>query len=131
MSDMTGAPQGAQRGAETTRNVPVFVPPADIYEDARALYLSLEMPGVEPDALGVTLEKRVLTVSGHTRPAAPHGCSLTHAEYRAGDYERSFTLSESIDADAIEAVLSDGVLRLKLPKAQPAPAKSINVKAVG
>jgi HSP20 family molecular chaperone IbpA len=40
-------------------------------------------------------------------------------------------LSEAIDADKIEAELTDGVLRLKLPKAQPAPAKTIQVKAAG
>jgi len=131
MVEMAGGPQVAQRGAETTRNAPVFLPAADIYEDATALYLALEMPGVDPDALGITLDKRVLTVAGRSRPVTPPGYSQTYAEYRDGDYERAFTLSEAIDADGIEAVLTDGVLRLKLPKAQPAPAKTINVKAGG
>lgn len=131
MADMTGMPHGGPRGAETTRNVPVFVPAADIFEDSAALHLALEMPGVEVDALGITLDKRVLTVTGRSRQIAPQGYSLTHAEYRDGDYERAFTLSETIDADGIEAVLTDGVLRVRLPKAQPAPAKTINVKAVG
>ena len=132
MADMTGEPRAPQqRGAESTRNAPVFLPAADIYENKEALFLSLELPGVDAESLGISLEKRVLTVTGRSRALAPHGYSLTHAEYRDGDYERSFTLSEVIDADKIEAALTDGVLRLKLPKAQPAPAKAINVKAVG
>jgi HSP20 family molecular chaperone IbpA len=42
-----------------------------------------------------------------------------HAEYRDGNYERAFTLSDQVDDEHIEAVLKDGVLRLKLPKAAP------------
>ncbi|HYN39245.1 MAG TPA: Hsp20/alpha crystallin family protein [Rhodospirillales bacterium] len=132
MVDMTGEPRASQqRGAESTRTGPVFLPTADIYENKDALFLSLELPGVDPQTLGITLEKRVLTVTGRAHAAAPHGYSLTHTEYRDGDYERSFTLSEAIDADRIEAELTDGLLRLKLPKAQPAPAKTIHVKAAG
>lgn len=50
-------------------------------------------------------------------------------EYRDGNYERSFTVSEPIDTAKIEAVLKDGVLRLTLPKAAPSPAARISVKA--
>lgn len=132
MADMSGEPRAPhQRGAESTRNAPVYLPTADIYENKDALFLSLELPGVDGESLGVTLEKRVLTVTGHSRSQPPQGYGLSHAEYRDGDYERSFTLSEAIDAEKIEAELTDGVLRLKLPKAQPAPAKTINVKAAG
>ena len=114
-----------------TRNVPIFVPAADIYETEDALFLSLEMPGVSPDALNIMLDQRVLTISGRSRSSAPEGYSLTHHEYRDGNYERAFTLSEAIDSDKIEAELKEGVLRLKLPKSQPAPAKTINVKTAG
>lgn len=130
MTDMTAQPQAGDRGAaESTRTVPVFVPVADIYETKDALVLSLELPGVDAGALNVTLEKRVLTISGRSHVTAPEGYSLTHREYRDGDYERTFTLSEAIDGENIEAELAEGVLRLKLPKSQPAPAKTINVKA--
>ena len=118
-----------ERAAESTRNVPVYQPAADIYESKDALVLSLELPGVDADAVAITLDKRVLTVSGRGGAKAPEGFALVHAEYRDGDYERSFTLSEAIDGDRIEAAMRDGVLRLTLPKAQPAPAKTISVKA--
>ena len=48
-----------------------------------------------------------------------------HAEYREGNYERVFTLSDQVDGDRIDAVFKDGVLRLTLPKATPSPAKKI------
>lgn len=129
MTDISGAAKGAgERGAENTRSQPVFLPPADIYETKDALFVSLEMPGVRPDAINVTLDKRVLAVSGRSTHNAQAGFSLAHAEYRDGTFERSFTLSEAIDGERIEAVIKDGVLNLKLPKAQAAPAKKIGVK---
>lgn len=131
MADMGSEQRSRGHGAESMRNSPVFVPVADIYATKDAHFLALEMPGVDPDSLNITLDKRVLTISGRSHSAAPQGYALTHAEYRDGDYERAFTVSEAIDADRIEAELTDGVLRLKLPKAQPAPAKTINVRAGG
>lgn len=130
MTDMGAQPNAGERGAESTRNGPVFIPVTDIYETDQALFLALEVPGVDPAAVSITLDKRVLTIAGRSRAQVPEGYSLTHGEYRDGDYERSFTLAESIDGEHIEAELRDGLLRLKLPKAQPAPAKSIHVKAV-
>jgi HSP20 family protein len=130
MADISAHPQAGER-AESTRNAPIFAPTADIYETEDALFLSLEMPGVSQDTLNIMLDQRVLTISGRSHSSAPEGYSLTHHEYRDGDYERAFTLSEAIDSDKIEAELKEGVLRLKLPRSQPAPAKTINVKAAG
>ncbi|TVR99262.1 MAG: Hsp20/alpha crystallin family protein [Rhodospirillales bacterium] len=130
MIDQTSGQQPvAEDRPETTRNRPVFSPPTDIYETADALVVSMEMPGVEPDGVDVTLDKRVLTITGVGTSVEPEGFALSHAEYRVGDYERAFTLSENIDRDGIEAALRDGVLRLTLPKVKPAPAKTISVKA--
>ena len=130
MSDrMAGSRGGDERSAESTRTLPILRPVADIYETQDALVAVLEVPGVDAEGLNVILDKRVLTVSGRTRAAVPAGYALTAAEYRVGDFERSFTLAETIDADRIEAALKDGVLRLTLPKAMPAPAKNIKVRA--
>jgi HSP20 family molecular chaperone IbpA len=130
MAEVEAQPHGERTG-EATRNAPVFVPLADIFETSDALHLSLELPGVDSEDLNITLDKRVLTITGRCRQAHPPGYSASHTEYRIGDYERTFTLSETIDADRIQAEFKDGLLGLKLPKAQPAPAKTINVKATG
>lgn len=114
--------------AESTRTAPVYTPVTDIYETKDALVMLLELPGVTPDDVQVTLDKRVLTIAARSRPSLPEGMALTHAEYRDGDFERAFTLSESINGEAIEASAHDGVLRLVLPKAKPEPAKTISVK---
>jgi HSP20 family molecular chaperone IbpA len=130
MSDITSPTKAAaERSVEGTRTVPVFTPATEIYETSDALVLSLEMPGVDPDGVNITLDNRILTVTGRSKSTAPSGYALAHAEFREGDYERSFTLSEAIAGARIEASMRDGVLRLTLPKEQPAPAKTISVKA--
>lgn len=115
--------------AETIRDAPVFVPPADIIETQSSLLMILDVPGADPDSLDVTLNKRVLRIASRSGSSHPEGYTLQHAEYRDGNYERSFVISKPVDAAKIEAMFKDGVLRLTLPKATPAPAAKIPVKA--
>lgn len=130
MTDPTGAsPNPDAYRAEATRTRPVQRPVADIYETKEALVVVLEIPGVDADGLSVTLDKRLLTVAGRSSIGAPKNYTLSLSEYRVADFERSFTLAETIDTDHIEANLRDGVLKVTLPKAGPAPARTIHVKA--
>ena len=124
-----GRPQSAATGdaVESTRTVRPLVPPTDIYETADALVLALEMPGVSADSVNVSLDKRVLTITGQSAHHEPSDFVPVHEEYRDGTYERAFTLSEAVDGERVEASMKDGVLQLTLPKAQPAKAKTIPV----
>ena len=108
---------------------PVFRPAADIYETDENVVLMVDMPSVKADDLDVSLERRVLTIRGQARPPAPEGYRQVYAEYRAGDYERAFTLSEDIDQDRIKAEQKDGVLKLELPKASSAKPRRIDVRS--
>jgi HSP20 family protein len=125
--------QGQQtlRTQSAERNVqrPVFVPPADIYETGDSLIVMVEMPGVAPDGVDITLERRVLTIRARSANQQYAGYQRVYTEYADGDYERVFTLSEDIDRDRIEATMRDGVLHLVLPKAAPARARKIELKA--
>lgn len=116
-------------GAERTRPGKAFIPKADIYETEQSLVIVADMPGVDESSVEVTLEKNVLSLRGILNFTAPAGYSLAYAEYEVGDYERSFTLSEDIDRNNIRATISEGVLRLFLPKAGPAQTRKISVKA--
>jgi HSP20 family protein len=124
-----GVPLAAPEGPERTRDRPVYVPPVDIVETEDALELHVDMPGVTRDGVEVTLEQRVLGIRGHAAIAAPEGLAPLHLEYRPGDYERAFTLSDAVDPAGIEARVRDGVLHLRLPKAGPAKRQRIEVKA--
>ena len=120
--------QVAETEAERTRDRPAFVPRADIYETEKAIVVVADMPGVDETSVDITLEKGVLTINGTVEPELPEGYSLARAEYRVGDYVRSFSLSNEIDQESIEAALKDGVLRLTLPKITEARIKKISVK---
>ena len=121
--------QVAETEAERTRDRLAFVPRADIYETDEAIFVVADMPGVGEDSLDITLEQGVLTLNGAVEPQPPEGYSLAYAEYRVGDYVRSFSLSDEIDQEAIGATLKDGVLRLTLPKITEARTKKIAVRA--
>jgi len=114
--------------AERTHDRPAFVPRVDIYENGDELFLVADMPGVSADSADITIEQDRLTIRGYVEPHAPEGYTLTYAEYRVGDFERSFTLSSRIDREGIEALVKNGVLYLHLPKVGPQTHK-IAVKA--
>ena len=87
------------------------------------------MPGVALDGVDITLERRVLTIRGRSASNDHAGYQQVYSEYSNGDYERAFTLSESIDRERIEATLKDGVLHLILPKAETAKPRKIELKS--
>jgi len=117
-----------ESGAERTRDRVAFVPRVDIYETNDGIFVVADMPGVDEESVDITLEKDVLTIDGYVEPVAPEEYRLAYAEYRVGDYQRRFTVSDQIDREGIEATMKDGVLRLRLPKAEPT-TKKIAVKA--
>ncbi len=115
--------------AEPTRDVKIYVPRVDIYETDEDVFVAADVPGVDENSMSITLEKNILTLEGQVDVSDPDNFDLVYSEYGVGDYRRSFTLSEEIDRDKIEASINGGVLRLRLPKAGPAKARKIAVKA--
>ncbi len=119
--------QEVKAGAESTRNVPVYVPPVDIYESKDAIVILADMPGVAPEGVDVDLRDNQLTLTGKVKFEENKERMLLQ-EYGVGDFYRQFTLSSRIDQGKIEASMKDGVLVLTLPKAEVAKPKKITVK---
>jgi HSP20 family molecular chaperone IbpA len=119
--------QEVETEAERTRDCACFVPRADIYETGDEIVVLVDMPGVDENSVEVTLEESVLTIKGIVEPVAPAGLALAHAEYRVGDFERSFTLGDRIDRDGIEATVKNGVLEMILPKSTESKLRKISV----
>lgn len=113
--------------AESTRNVPIFVPPVDIFETESELTLRADMPGVPIENVDIDLHEDLLTIRGTVKGEKQEGSPLLQ-EYTVGDYYRQFTLSNMIDREKIEASMKDGVLEVKLPKAEAARPRKITVK---
>jgi HSP20 family molecular chaperone IbpA len=130
-TEVTKAPEQtpAETTAEPARARRVWRPLADIVETREGVTLMLELPGVAADDVDVALEKRVLTIRARSNATAPEKLRLVHAEYESGDYERAFTLSDDFDAEKIAAELKNGVLTLRLPRAEASQPKTIKVKA--
>jgi HSP20 family molecular chaperone IbpA len=113
---------------ERTRSRRCFVPRADIYETENEIVVLADVPGADERTVNIMLEKNILTINAFIDPVQSNGYDLIYAEYEEGDYQRVFHLSNEIDRDRIEATVSDGVLRLQLPKAESAVTKKITVQ---
>ena len=96
-------------------------PRADELESDGAFTLVADMPGVDESSVEVTLEERVLTI--HGRSHVPEHEGAAYAEFEGTDYVRRFHLSDDVDASKITASIKDGVLRVAVPKAEPAHTK--------
>lgn len=118
-----------EQGGERTRSRRTFRPAVDIYEVENGLMLLADVPGATPEGVSITLERRVLSIHAQAAEHAPEGHSHVYQEYEVGDFECQFTLAGEFDADRIEASLTDGVLRLTIPKAPEAQARTIQIKA--
>lgn len=120
--------QAVASTAEQTKPGPVFTPDVDIFETETEITLLADMPGVKAADLNVDLRDDTLTLTGDVHPEANAPGSKVYVEYETGRYYRQFSLSEVIAQEKIDAKLSDGVLRLSLPKVAKATPRRISVE---
>ena len=105
-------------------------PPVDVIEDSTGITLYADLPGVPRDKLSLRVEGDTLWIEGEVSIDVPQGMEASHAEVQLARYRRSFTLSKELDVDKVNAELSQGVLRVRIPKAEHAQPRKISV-AVG
>jgi HSP20 family protein len=102
--------------------------PTDVSEDENALNISMELPGVEPDDVRLSLENNTLTIRGEKRQQIDENSERVHRFERIyGVFERTFVLPNTVDADKIEARFENGVLLVRIPKAERARPREIRV----
>jgi len=116
------------QSVERTRWGKVFSPAVDILETKNDLRLYADMPGVDQKSIHITIDHGVLMVQGNVDINPIEGYELEYQEYEIGDYQRSFTLTDTVDQDKISANYTNGVLELILPKAEEAKPRKIEVK---
>ena len=119
--------QEVQPPMEHTTPGRVYVPRVDIFEDEEALTIIADMAGVQSDNVSIDLREDVLTLSGVPSVAMPKKEEYILQEFETGRYLRQFTLSEVIDQPNIKARLTNGVLRVTLPKVGPAKPRKIQI----
>jgi len=114
--------------AEQTKPGMVFTPSVDIFETDRELTLLADLPGVTAENLTIDLRENTLTLTGEVEPFERANEEDILIEYEIGKYYRQFSLSNVIDQSKINANLTDGVLRLTLPKVEEAKPRKIEVR---
>ena len=107
----------------------MFTPPIDIYETEEGLVLHADLPGVSVDTLELQVQDNRLTLFGRVPVSVPENARTIHQEYELGDFLRSFILSDDVDHERISAKLSNGVLKLVLPRAQKTVPRRIEVNS--
>jgi len=116
-----------ESSGEMTREGAFFVPNVDIFEDENQLVLLADMPGVDKDGVDIHLEEGQLRIQGKVSGEVPGEYVIS--EYSVGDYTRTFTLSNVIDQEKIQASMKNGVLRVVLPKSDISKPRKIAVKS--
>jgi HSP20 family protein len=112
---------------EKTVPVRYYVPTTDIFETDDALTVVMELPGVEKQAIDVSVENDVLRIDARIDFTKYEGLEPLYTEYAVGHFARSFTLSNKINQQQIGAQLDDGVLTLTLKKAKEALPRRIAI----
>ncbi len=125
--EMWGRP--TRRLAEEDFLTGAWVPAVDILEDKDGLQVTAELPGVDPKNVEVTVENGILTIRGERNfEKATEGETYHRVERVYGNFERSFSLPNTVDADKIEARYKNGLLHLRMPKREEAKPKPVKIQ---
>ena len=103
----------------------------DAYRRGSDVWVHLDLPGVAADSLDISVERNVLTVTGERGWERQEGDRVYLNERRQGTFRRQVTLGEGLDADGIEADYTDGVLTLRVPVAEKAQPRKIQITGSG
>jgi HSP20 family protein len=106
---------------------PALLPPVDVIEDSTGITLYADLPGVPREKLSLHVEADTLTIEGEINLATPEGMEASHAEVSLPRYRRAFTLSKELDSGKVSAELKNGVLTLRIPKAEHAQPRRIAI----
>ena len=103
------------------------VMPMDAYRQGDTFHIDLDLPGVDPDSIDVTVEQNVLTVHAERRPAINEEAERVVRERTFGTFSRQVFLGETLDVERLSAGYEAGVLTIKLPVAEQAKPRKISV----
>jgi HSP20 family protein len=109
-----------------------WIPPADIEEYADRFVLKIDIPGVDPGTVDITLDQGVLSVVGNRgRDQAERDVQRVRNERPDGRFHRRFSLPETVDSSAVRAAGKNGVLQIVIPKQPKAQPQRIKVAMEG
>ena len=113
---------------DSARADATLMPPVDVIEDAGGITLYADLPGVPREKLNLHVEADTLTIEGEVALDTPAGMEASHAEVALPRYRRVFTLSKELDSGKVGAEFAHGALKLRIPKAEHAQPRKIEVR---
>jgi HSP20 family protein len=117
-----------ERGSESSAATADWIPPADVEEYADRFVLKLDVPGVDVDAIEITLDKGLLSVSGErAKEVFAKDVQRSRSERPHGRFHRRFTLPDTVDAAAVRATGRNGIVEVTIPKQPTAKPRRIQV----
>jgi HSP20 family protein len=106
-----------------------YIPAVDVYEEKDRFVVKADLPGVQPDQIDVTAEKGILTLRGERKSDKREQAEgYERLERVTGSFTRRFALPENVQADAIKAKFTYGVLEVSIPKQPVVAAKRVAVE---
>ena len=105
------------------------LPAVNVWEDDDNVYTEAEVPGVSMEDMELTVVDNELSIKGIRKPERDEGVTYHRQERGKGEFSRFITLPTAVDADGVDAVLTNGVLTITLPKAADARPRRIEVKS--
>jgi HSP20 family protein len=117
------------RQAAAREEARAMLPRCDVLEDSQGITVLADLPGVPRDRLELKVDGETLLIEGAVSTAMPQQMEPTYVEVRVPRFRRAFTLSRELDTEKIEANLTDGVLRLRIPKKAHAQPRKIEVQS--
>jgi HSP20 family protein len=113
---------------DRSQEQPSRYPAVDVLESKDAYLVRAELPGMKKEDIKVELKDGTLTISGESKSEKPaEGVEYRHVERVATKFWRSFYLPEIAKQDGIEAVYKDGILEIRVPKAEEAKPRQIEI----
>jgi HSP20 family protein len=103
--------------------------PIDAYRRDDEFVVDVDLPGVDPDSIDLTVEQNVLTVRAERTWTRDEGTEVVAAERPHGTFTRQMFLGEALDTDHIDATYDKGVLSLRLPVAEHAKPRKVAISA--
>ncbi|TAL91074.1 MAG: Hsp20/alpha crystallin family protein [Rhodanobacter sp.] len=124
MSRFFGVGDSDQSTVETSQ----WAPRVDIREEDKRFVILVDVPGVDPSEIEVSMDKSILTIKGERKvDSEENGSKLTRQERVYGTFHRRFALPESADADGISAHGKHGVLEISIPKKPETTPRRITI----
>ncbi len=102
-------------------------PRTNLYDAGDHFEIRAEVPGLAKEDLNIRLQGNYLEISGARKSDVPENYLAHRVERGAASFSRSFTLPDDVDSERVEATLQDGILILKLAKAEAAKPKRITI----